>query len=76
MAVGDVLGNGKIDVVVHGHFGAFNNEAGPMVLYIQNNPDSWTSVTMTNAPDYNTNGTRKGSPSPTWPDTPMANWIW
>jgi hypothetical protein len=60
MAVGDVLGNGKIDVVVHGHFGAFNNEAGPMVLYIQNNPDSWTSVTMTNAPDYNTNGNEKG----------------
>jgi hypothetical protein len=60
MAVGDVLGNGKIDVVVHGHFGAFKNEAGPTVLYIQNNPDSWTSVTMTNAPDYKTNGNEKG----------------
>src|SRR3984893_3073711 len=60
MAVGDVLGNGKIDVVVHGHFGAVNNEAGPTVLYIQNNPDSWTAVTMTNAPDYNTNGNEKG----------------
>jgi hypothetical protein len=60
MAVGDVLGNGKIDVVVHGHFGAFHNEAGPTVLYIQNNPDSWTAVTMTNAPDYNTKGNEKG----------------
>jgi FG-GAP-like repeat len=61
MAVGDVLGNGKLDVVVHGHFGAFNNEPQPTVLYIQNNPDSWTAVTMTNAPDINApNGQGKG----------------
>ncbi len=55
-AVGDVLGNGKIDVVVHGYFAAFHNEPGPTVLYIQNNPDSWTAVTMVNAPDNNGNG--------------------
>lgn len=44
LVVGDVNGDNKLDIVTRGEF-------GPTTLYLQNTPDSWIKVRISNAPD-------------------------
>ncbi len=44
LAVGDVNGDGRLDVVSRGEF-------GPTYLYLQDTPTSWTKVHLSQAPD-------------------------